>query len=460
MESRPARIATRSVAGGGKTKEQLTEDLRKTREELAVQKWGIEKTLGGMKVLVKELIQQGKVAGEAKAKDEAILSSIGDGMIATDQNARVIFMNEAAEKLIGWKREEVIGKLWFEVVPMEDDKGNTIPDDKRPIIQAIFHGKSTTTTTTTTTTTSIYYFVRKDKTKFPVAVTATPIILNGKVIGAIGIYRDITHEKEIDKAKTEFVSLASHQLRTPLSTINWYTEMLLSGDAGEVNENQKKYLEEAYNASKRMVELVNSLLNVSRLEMGTFVVEPELTDVMALAKSVADELKLLADQKKISLKLSCVDNLPKIQADPKLLRMVLSNLLSNSVKYTPEKGEVKMDLSVVKGNGKVGNKQIPADSLLCTVADTGYGIPKSQQDKIFTKLFRADNVREKDAEGTGLGLYIVKSIIDHSNGMIWFESVENKPASPKTASRGGGTTFYVILPLEGMKKKEGTKALA
>ena len=108
-----------------------------------------------------------------------------------------------------------------------------------------------------------------------------------------------------------------------------------------------------------------------------------------------------------------------------------------------------MDLSLVKAGGKVGNKQVPTDSLLCTVADTGYGIPKPQQDKIFTKLFRADNIREKDAEGTGLGLYIVKSIIDHSGGMIWFESTENK-----------GTSFYVTIPLEGMKKKEGTKALA
>ncbi len=374
--------------------------------------------------------------------------STSDMVVISDPEGIALYANPATEKITGYTVQETIGKkcglLWG---------GHMEPAYYKQMWQTIKVAKKA--------------FVSKIKNKrkngefYTASIAISPVLdQKGNILFLVDTSRDITREVEIDKAKTEFVSLASHQLRTPLSTINWYTEMLLSGDAGVVNENQKKYLEEAYNASKRMVELVNSLLNVSRLEMGTFIVEPEPTDVMTLAKSVVDELKLLADQKKISLKLSCVDNLPKIQADPKLLRMVLSNLLSNSVKYTPEKGEVKMDLSLVKAGGKVGNKQVPGDSLLCTVADTGYGIPKPQQDKIFTKLFRADNVREKDAEGTGLGLYIVKSIIDHSGGMIWFESVENKPASPKTASRGGGSTFYVILPLEGMKKKEGTKALA
>src|SRR3989338_8632212 len=120
---------------------------------------------------------------------------------------------------------------------------------------------------------------------------ATPVVLNKKVIGTIKIFRDITYEREIDKAKTEFVSLASHQLRTPLSTVNWYAEMLLAGDAGELNPNQKKYLDEVYRSNQRMVELVNALLDVASLELGTFVIEPELTDICKLTKHAIAEQK-------------------------------------------------------------------------------------------------------------------------------------------------------------------------
>ncbi len=252
------------------------------------------------------------------------------------------------------------------------------------------------------------------------------------------LVEDTTKEKAVDKAKTEFVSLASHQLRTPLSAVNWYTEMLLAGDAGKLNEKQKEYLDEVHIGSQRMAAIVNALLDVSRLELGIFMVEPESTDIVVLAKSAIDEQKNQIDEKKLKLLPHFATDIPKINADPKLLHMVFQNLLSNAVKYTPEGGSIEFSISLDKENGQVHIQ----------VADTGYGIPKNQQDKIFTKLFRADNVRKIDTEGTGLGLYIVKSIIEHTEGTIRFESEENK-----------GTTFYLTLPIEGMKKKEGTKVL-
>src|SRR3989338_9333437 len=129
--------------------------------------------------------------------------------------------------------------------------------------------------------------------------------------------------------------------------------------------------------------------------------------------------------------------------------MVVQNILSNAVKYTPEKGTINLGLRLIKRGASIDNQKVTEDSIAIVVSDTGFGIPRNQQDQIFTKLFRADNVREKDTEGTGLGLYIVKAIIDQSGGAIWFESEENKE-----------TTFYVTLPLAGMKKKEGTKAFA
>jgi signal transduction histidine kinase len=270
------------------------------------------------------------------------------------------------------------------------------------------------------------------------AIMATPVILDGKVIGTIKIFRDITDEREIDKAKTEFVSLASHQLRTPLSAVNWYAEMLLAGDAGEMNEKQKKYLNEVYRSNQRMVELVNALLDVSSLELGTFMIEPKSTDICKLAKDVIGEQKAEITAKKLSFSFLCKKRKVCMLVDPKHLRMVMQNILSNAVKYTPEGGKIIFSIS-------------PADkkNILLKVSDTGYGIPKHQQDKIFTKLFRADNVRDKDTNGTGLGLYIVKSIVENSGGKVWFKS------SGEEGNKG--TVFYVTLPLEGIKKSAKNK---
>ncbi len=261
---------------------------------------------------------------------------------------------------------------------------------------------------------------------------------NGKVVKMVGVNFDVTKEHAVDQAKTEFVSLASHQLRTPLSAINWYTEMLLAGDAGAITDDQKNYLEEIYHGNQRMVDLVNALLNVSRMELGTFIVEPEPTNIIQLAQDVVKEQNPQITQRKIQLTVKFAKDIPVMQVDPKLLRMVFQNLLSNSVKYTPEGGAVTMSIQ----------RDDKDNAVAITVADTGYGIPKEQHDKIFSKLFRADNVREQDTDGTGLGLYIVKSIVEQSNGKIWFESEKDK-----------GTTFHVTLPLAGMKKKSGTKAM-
>jgi len=213
--------------------------------------------------------------------------------------------------------------------------------------------------------------------------------------------------------------------------------MLLAGDAGDVNEKQKKYLQETYHASKRMVELINALLNVSRMELGTFMVDIAPTNFSEVAEVCLGELAPQIIQKKLVIKKEYDKGLPLISADAKLLRIIIGNLLSNSVKYTPEGGEVFVKIM----------KQYP--DVLIQIKDTGYGIPKDAQSKIYTKLFRADNIKAIDTDGTGLGLYLVKSIVEYSSGKIWFESEENK-----------GTTFYVTLPLTGMRKKLGEKAIA
>ncbi|MEK7588365.1 MAG: PAS domain-containing sensor histidine kinase [Patescibacteria group bacterium] len=358
---------------------------------------------------------------QKKAVDEAILASIGDCLVVVDKEGKITYVNQAFEKMVGWSSAEVLGKHIVEVVPRESEKGEVVLFNER-ILTKVLSGEVVIADLT-----NPFYYIRKNKSRFPASSIVNPILLSGEIIGVVETFRDITKEKEIDKAKTEFVSLASHQLRTPLSTINWYTEMLLAGDAGKLNEEQKKYLDEVYKGNQRMIGLVNALLSVSRMDLGTFILEPEPIDIVLLIENVVEEQKFAIKEKNIQLSLDFGQNIPIIQADPKLFSMVVQNLLSNAVKYTPVKGKIKISLSL----------NYIDRNILFKINDTGYGIPKNQQDKIFKKLFRADNVREKDTEGTGLGLYIVKAIIDNSGGKVWFESKENK-----------GSTFYVQLPCD------------
>jgi PAS domain S-box-containing protein len=258
-------------------------------------------------------------------------------------------------------------------------------------------------------------------------------------IKIVGVNIDITDEKEIDKAKSEFVSLASHQLRTPLTAVNWYTEMLLMGDGGKISEEQKSYLEEIHSSNRHMVDLVNSLLNVSRIELGSLMIDPDNIDLVVLTNEIIKRHRIIIDSKKIKFSSKFSKKLPnKFLADKKLLGIIFQNVLSNAINYTPDKGSIFLSIDV---DDKIKN-------IVFKVSDTGYGIPKGQQDKIFDKLFRADNARKIDTNGTGLGLYIIKSIVDKSGGKIWFESSEGK-----------GSTFYVSLPIKGMKRIRGSKSL-
>ncbi len=367
-------------------------------------------------------------------KFKLAVDNVSDTIIITDPEGLVIYANKAVEKITGYKPQEAIGKksgaLWKTPMPQAyyQKLWDTMKNQKKVFISEMQNK-------------------RKNGQVYTTAISISPIVnKSGEIKFFVGIERDITREKEIDKAKTEFVSLASHQLRTPLSTVSWYTEMLLAGDAGTVNEQQKKYLDEVYRGNRRMVELVDALLSVSRLELGTFAIESEPTDVVKLVRSVIDEQKTQIDERKIQLRSVFNPAILLIPTDPKLLHMIVENLLSNAIKYTPEGGKVEMEIALTDDKGQ--KPPTTFSHILLKVSDTGYGIPQDQQDMIFTKLFRADNVREKDTQGTGLGLYIVKSVIDHVGGKIWFESQEEK-----------GTTFYVTLPMIGMRQEEGTTTL-
>lgn len=366
------------------------------------------------------------LANEQIAYNAAIVSSSEDAIIGQTKDGKISTWNTGAENLFQYKAGEVIGKQFSILIPPENMQ------EREKILEKVLKGQRV----------EHYDTLRKKKdgTLVDVSVTVSPIINDEEeIIGASSVLRDITKEKQIDRAKTEFVSLASHQLRTPLSAINWYAELLRDGEAGKMTKQQKEFVDEIFEGNQRMVRLVNELLNVSRIDFGNFTIDPVETDVLDISKSVVKELTPSIAKKKLNVVEEYGASKIPYLADPNILRIVVQNLVSNAVKYTPEKGKI-----IVKVEAQEDSK-----SLLIEVSDTGYGIPPDQQNQIFSKLFRADNVKEMDTVGTGLGLYVIKSIVEESGGSVAFESVLNE-----------GTTFTVLLPLSGMKKKEGGKTLS
>jgi signal transduction histidine kinase/CHASE1-domain containing sensor protein len=259
----------------------------------------------------------------------------------------------------------------------------------------------------------------------------------GNPLKMIGVNWDITKESVVDREKTEFVSLASHQLKTPIGAIQWNVEMLLDGDYGKVTRKQKEVLEETYKMSNRMNDLVNALLNISRIEMGVFIVEPTPTDFAKLCEEVITEMEPRRAKKGHELIKDFQEDLPQVPADEKLLRMVFQNFISNAIKYTKDRGKIKVSLKT------------DTENILVSVSNDGEPIPDAEQSRIFSKMFRASNAHEQDPDGNGLGLYLVKQIVENAGGKIWFRS-----------RKGEDTVFACSFPLTGMKARAGTRKLS
>src|SRR5258706_3918603 len=243
--------------------------------------------------------------------DEAILSSIGDGIFATDEVGKITMANQAACEMLGWAERDLIHTLITDSIPMVNKTGKLLLLKDRPISKVLSLGKEIVTSPD-------HYYVRKDKTKFPVEFTVTPILLEDKIVGTIEVFRDITKEKEVDQAKNEFVSIASHQLRTPLTILNWYIERLMK-DKKNMGKKQQDYLGEIYHASRRMVNLINSLLNVSRLELGTTIVNPIPVDLLRVIDDLLKEFQPQIEDKKLHIDKKYTKKIPTISADLKIL---------------------------------------------------------------------------------------------------------------------------------------------
>lgn len=374
----------------------------------------LEDTNRALLNVFQDIQEDKKAIAHAEARYKFLLESIGDGMVATDQNGKIILINRAGEQMLGRTNRQVVGKMLDGAWPVLDEKGDQLPEIKRPVINALRSG--------TTIKSSSYFYVRKDGTKIPVAITITPVIVKNKTIGAIDIFRDITKEKEMEKLRTDFLSLASHQLRTPLSGTKWLIETMQRGAIGKINQQQKEYLWQIYGLNERMIKLVFDMLNVLRLESEVVIVEKKTVFVSNLYDEIIKSADPAAKEQKITLQ-NIMKNKVIVETDAQMLSTILDCFVSNAINYSPVGEKILLDA-----------KEEP-NAVVLSVEDKGIGIPKVEQSRIFEKFYRASNAKDLKPTGTGLGLHIAKMLADKIGAKVSFESKENK-----------GSTFFVSIP--------------
>lgn len=352
-----------------------------------------------------------------KNKDEAMLASIGDGLIAVDEKGTIMQVSKAAERMLRWKADELIGARMVDVVPIEDEKGNAILEDKRPMAQAM-------TADFSTATGPAYYYVRQDKTRFPVVVTAAPVVLEGRTIGVIEVFRDATEEKALEKARMDFLSLASHQLRTPLSGTKWLIETIQRGVVGAVNQKQKEYLEQIHAINERMIKLAYDMLGALRLESGGSMLKKETISIPRLYKDLSSMMESAAKNHEVALRNNVQDHDARtIETDLQMLRGILECFVSNAINYSSPGQEVLLDVKE------------ETTAMVFLVQDKGIGIPKEEQKRIFERFYRGSNAKAMKPDGTGLGLYIAVMLAEKIGGKVLFDTEE-----------GAGSTFYLRIP--------------
>jgi len=363
-----------------------------------------------------------------RQRERIFLESIGDGVCGIDNKGTIILWNTAAEIISGFSKKEMrhapLTHFFSLSKAQNKTKENELINDiltaSRPL-----HISSRLTLKT------------KNNHPIPIDATAAPIMdRHGVLQGAIIVFRDMTREQKIDRVKDEFVSLVSHELRTPLTNMNWRIEMLRDGEAGKLTEKQREYLSKIDDGARRMTDLVNLFLNVSRIHLRTLNIVLKPHAIRALVSEALEEYTQRMTQKKLIFKKKISQTITTFLCDQRIFLVILQNIIANAIEYTPAGGTITL-------HAKKENAHI-----IISVTDSGIGIPKKDQSKIFSKLFRAENTRTTYPDGNGLGLYLVKLLIDECGGDIWFISEEEE-----------GTTFFISFPLSGMRKKKGTRSL-
>lgn len=361
-----------------------------------------------------EKIELNNLTHGERAEVEALFASIGDGVIVTDARARINRVNHTALEILGFKEKELMGKWFPRVIVAEDRQGKVIPNLERPIGQVFLTGESVTTR-------AVYR--RKNGSKVSVSLTVSPVLQDGKPVGAIEVFRDISREVALERAKDEFVAIASHQLRTPATAVKQYLSLLLDGYADPLSGNQKVFVERAYESNERQLTIVEEILRITQLDLEKVILKPKLYDIRLIAREAAESLKGRLEQKNQQLIIKEPDQPVEAIVDKDQLRIAIENLLENASNYTwPDR---KITIATKARAGKT----------YVSVKDEGVGIDPEDFPKLFQKFSRIPNPLSVEIGGTGLGLYWADRIVRLHQGKI---SVRSRA--------GEGTTFTIKLP--------------
>jgi PAS domain S-box-containing protein len=359
------------------------------------------------------LRREEEVVKAERNKLSLILGGITNAVVAVDTEGKIVLFNKAAEALVGFSADQVLGKQASEVLKLFEGEREVPVDEFCP--------------SASKTTEGVVY--SKTNLRMPVVGEKEHIVnlVSGRIreglsihLGCVLTFQDITKEYAI-----EFVSIAAHQLRTPLTGMKWAVDFLLTGEKGNLSAEQKSLASQALEAVNRMIHLVNDLLDVNRVEEGKFGIHAQRQSIVPLLDRIVGTYEQSAAKKGVEFKALVARDIPELVFDSDKIEIVLSNLLDNAIKYTPAGGKIYV------------NAEPKGGSLVISVQDSGIGIPHDDADRIFTKFFRSSQAYLHHTDGSGLGLYVAKNIIDQHGGDIWFESAES-----------AGTTFYVSLPLE------------
>jgi len=364
----------------------------------------------------RDLQEARKVTQQEKEKTDAIISNFVDPIIVLDNKNAINLVNPAAERVFSLSKEDLGKKI--------SKKDNYSMNNFKEILKIEYSTKTAKELKSDDESIEEITLVSGNGELTYKVNTAEVLDKNGEHLGTMKIFYNLTREKMIDKLKSEFISVAAHQLRTPLSAIKWSIEMILDGDAGPLNDEQRDMLDKGHKSNERIIGLVNDMLNVSRIEEGRFGYSFEKSNFHEVFDDVSSNLQGKIQMADLKFDVSIPDEVPDVYMDKSKMTMVLQNLLENAVKYTQAHGKLSLALTV---EGKF---------LKIKVKDNGVGIPKDDQVKLFSKFFRASNVIKLQTEGSGLGLFIVKNVIEKHGGNISCVSEE-----------GIGTEFIVTMPI-------------
>lgn len=379
------------------------------------------------KKLESEVREKTEELKRAKSHTEAVIENLTSGLIEYTSDFTVLRVNRAAEEILAIKREDVVGRK-ISPKDVESSGLQSLAIVSYPALSDVVH-KVKSSAADLREGVSINDVVIHHPFEKEIQVITAPIVSSGGDAqkGFIKVVRDVTREHIISRGKSEFISIAAHQLRTPLSGVKWAIRLVVDGDLGLLNAEQRKILQRGYETNEKMITLVNDMLNVARIEDGRFGYKFAKNDIAKTVSLVIDGLRPIAKEKGVILKFEQpTAPIEEFVFDPDKLSLAIQNLTDNAIKYTNAGGQVTVTLSKLD-SGMVEFK----------VSDEGVGVPEPQINQLFSKFFRAKNVIHMQTEGSGLGLFIVKNIITRHGGDIQVKSKE-----------GEGSVFSFTLPLD------------